>query len=106
MLGSAAFKKMRWTSLQSNVFRYFALGPGVQLVKESPDTGKQGQRATLLDEQLLLGMWIRIRWYSCQRICFLEIQASKANLVVNGLRDINGPMFVSLVEAELGSSNQ
>jgi uncharacterized protein YbjT (DUF2867 family) len=107
LLDSPAFEKLRWTSLQPNVFDTFALQPAVEFVKEerrkvaAPD----GPLRLLIAEDVPVGTVnpgdVGIL---AAKLLLLDdtLEYNKSRLEVNGPENITGKQVVELANAELG----
>lgn len=106
MLSTKPFEKLRWTSLQPNLFLPFALAPAVELVKGWRESGRQGTLSLLLTKDIPVGLVDPFEVGVLAGNLLLEKDSSqynKSKLVVNGPTDVSGQTIVDLVEEELGA---
>ncbi|PKS05577.1 hypothetical protein jhhlp_008095 [Lomentospora prolificans] len=105
LLSSPEFERLRWTSLQPNVFSTFYLSPAVELVKEFRKTGKQGPLRLVASEDAPVGIIdpSEVGIFAARLLVEDDISRhNKAKYVLNGPEDITGRQIVAMIEQEIG----
>ncbi|KAG4434411.1 hypothetical protein IFR05_010107 [Cadophora sp. M221] len=106
LLSSPEFSRLRWTSLQPNVFTSFILGPAAEFVKEFRKTGKQGPFRLVSSEDAPVGIVDAndVAVFAAQLLVEEDTtKHNKAKYVLNGPEDITGRQIVDLIEKEIGT---
>ncbi|KAL0474097.1 NAD(P)-binding protein [Neurospora intermedia] len=107
LLGSPAFQRLHWTSLQPNVFTSFCLAPAVELVKNYRRTGKLGTPlAIMASEDAPVGIIDADDVGVLAAHLLVERDSSahnRAKYVLNGPQDITGRQIVRMVEDLIGT---
>ncbi|KAF5695390.1 hypothetical protein FDENT_473 [Fusarium denticulatum] len=106
LLSSPEFEKLKWTSLQSNVFTQFWLGPAASLIKTFRETGKQEPLRLMASEDAAVGPIDsnEVGVFAAQLLATEDINPhNKAKYVLNGPEDITGRQIVDLVEEYIGT---
>ncbi|KAF5584215.1 uncharacterized protein FSUBG_12849 [Fusarium subglutinans] len=106
LLSSPEFEKLKWTSLQPNVFTQFWLGPAVGLIKTFRETGKQEPLRLMASEDAAVGPIDsnEVGVFAARLLATEDINShNKAKYVLNGPEDITGREIVDLVEEYIGT---
>ncbi|KAH6952329.1 hypothetical protein BKA56DRAFT_605774 [Ilyonectria sp. MPI-CAGE-AT-0026] len=106
LLSSPEFQRLRWTSLQPNVFTNFYLGPAVELVKEFRKTGKQQPLRLFAAEDAPVGIIDphEVGVFAARLLLEDDVTPHNgAKYVLNGPEDITGRQIVALVEQEIST---
>lgn len=106
MLESPEFDRLRWTSLQPNVFSQFALMSAAALINKFRDTGKQETLRLMASEDAAVGI-IDSNEVGILAAHLLLVQDvtphNKAKYVLNGPENITGRQIVAMVEDYIGT---
>ncbi|KAJ3953508.1 hypothetical protein N0V92_010027 [Colletotrichum tropicale] len=104
MLSSPEFHRLRWTSLQPNVFSPLYLYTAAELVKSFRKTGKQHALKLMASEDAAVGI-IDPFEVGCLAAHLLTAEDVKphhrAKYVLNGPEDVTGRQIVEMVEQSL-----
>ncbi|KAG7126823.1 hypothetical protein HYQ44_000543 [Verticillium longisporum] len=106
LLSSPEFKRLRWTSLQPNVFSSFHLQPAATLVNEFRKTGKQSPLKLTAAEDVPVGIIHAddVGEFAAHLLVEEDVAPHNgAKYVLNGPEDITGRQIVALVEQEIGT---
>ncbi|KAH7136722.1 hypothetical protein B0J13DRAFT_559953 [Dactylonectria estremocensis] len=106
LLSSPEFQRLKWTSLQPNVFTNFYLYPAAELVKEFRKTGKQQPLRLFAAEDAPVGIIDPHEVGVLAARLLVEDDVTPHNgakYVLNGPEDITGRQIVELVEQEIGT---
>ncbi|KAF5530645.1 hypothetical protein FMEXI_13420 [Fusarium mexicanum] len=106
LLSSPEFDKLKWTSLQPNVFTQFWMGPAAGLIKTFRETGKQEPLRLMASEDAAVGPIDsnEVGVFAARLLATEDISRySKAKYVLNGSEDITGRQIVDLVEKYIGT---
>ncbi|KAF5962299.1 putative NmrA-like family protein [Fusarium bulbicola] len=106
LVSSPEFEKLKWTSLQPNVFTQFWLGPAAGLIKTFRETGKQEPMRLMASEDAAMGPIDsnEVGVFAARLLAMENIDAhNKAKYVLNGPEDITGRQIVDLVEEYIGT---
>ncbi|KAF5700781.1 hypothetical protein FGLOB1_10573 [Fusarium globosum] len=106
LLSSPEFEKLKWTSLQPNVFIQFWLGPAASLIKTFRETGKQEALRLMASEDAAVGPVDsnEVGVFAAHLLATEDIDRyNKAKYVLNGPEDITGRQIVDLVEEYIGT---
>ncbi|KAF0324972.1 nmrA-like family protein [Colletotrichum asianum] len=106
MLSSPEFQRLRWTSLQPNIFSPLYLYPAAELVKSFRKTEKQHTLKLIASEDAAVGI-IDPFEVGCLAAHLLTAEDVKphdrAKYVLNGPEDVTGRQIVGMVEKSLGT---
>ncbi|KAF6826830.1 hypothetical protein CMUS01_09267 [Colletotrichum musicola] len=105
LLSSPEFLRLKWSSLQPNVFYPYVIGGAVELVKRVRGGGEQGTLRLMLDEDAPVGVVDASDVGSFAARLLLEEDASRHNgakYVLNGPEDLTGAKLVKMVEEYIG----
>lgn len=110
MLSAPEFDKLRWTSLQPNIFTSFHyLTPAAELIKEFRKTGKQTKLRLMAAEDAPVGAidpW-DVGVFAAHLLAEPDTSVhDRAKYVLNGPEDITGRDIVNMVEKEIGEKVQ
>ncbi|RKK16997.1 hypothetical protein BFJ66_g12768 [Fusarium oxysporum f. sp. cepae] len=106
LLSSPEFDRLKWTSLQPNVFTQFWLGPAAGLIKTFRETGKQETLRLMASEDAPVGIIDsnEVGVFAAHLLASEDVTPhSKAKYVMNGPEDITGRQIVGLVEEYIGT---
>ncbi|KAJ4129768.1 hypothetical protein NW768_006737 [Fusarium equiseti] len=106
LLSSPEFERLRWTSLQPNVFSQFCLASAAELIKNYRKTGKQDTLRLIVSEDAPLGMIDSndVGVFAAHLLATDDIAPHhKAKYVLNGPEDITGRQIVNMVEEGIGA---
>ncbi|KAJ4245049.1 hypothetical protein NW762_014259 [Fusarium torreyae] len=87
LLSSPEFERLRWTSLQPNIFSQLVLASAAELIKNFRRTGKQDTLRLISSEHAPIG----------------SIDSNDAKYVLNGPEDITGRQIVTMTEEYIGT---
>ncbi|CAG7560600.1 unnamed protein product [Fusarium equiseti] len=106
LLSSPEFERLRWTSLQSNVFTQFCLAPAAELIKNHRKSGKQDVLRLIVSEDAPLGMIDSndVGVFAAHLLTTEDITPhNKAKYILNGPEDITGRQIVKMIEERIGT---
>ncbi|RGP58934.1 putative nmralike family protein [Fusarium sporotrichioides] len=106
MLSSPEFERLRWTSLQPNVFTQFYLAPAAELIKNFRKTGKQDVLKLMASEDAPVGAVDsnEVGVFAAHLLIADDVVPhNKAKYVLNGPEDITGRQIVTMVEEYIGT---
>ncbi|KAI3571758.1 hypothetical protein IWW34DRAFT_894322 [Fusarium oxysporum f. sp. albedinis] len=106
LLSSPEFERLRWTSLQPNVFSQFYLSPAAELIKNLRQTGKQDILKLMASEGAPVGIIDSndVGVFAAHLLTADDVTPhNKAKYVLNGPEDITGRQIVTMVEEYIGS---
>ncbi|KAF5232123.1 hypothetical protein FANTH_13119 [Fusarium anthophilum] len=106
LLSSPEFEKLKWTSLQPNVFTQFWMGPAAGLIRTFRETGKQEPLKLMASEDAAVGIIDpnEVGVFAAHLLATEDINShNKAKYVLNGPEDITGRQIVDLVEEYIGT---
>nr|RBQ83608.1 hypothetical protein FVER53263_13283 [Fusarium verticillioides] len=106
LLSSPEFERLKWTSLQPNVFTQFWLGTAASFIKTFRDTGKQEPLRLMASEDAAIGPIDsnEVGVFAAHLLATEDFSLhNKAKYVLNGPEDITGRQIVDLVEEYIGT---
>ncbi|KAM0346002.1 hypothetical protein ACHAPU_006056 [Fusarium lateritium] len=106
LLSSPEFDRLKWTSLQPNVFSQFWLGPAASLIKKFRETGKQETLRLMAAEDAAVGIIDSndVGILAAHLLIAEDVMPhNKAKYVLNGPEDITGRQIVDLIEEYIGT---
>lgn len=106
LLSSPEFARLKWTSLQPNVFTSFIVAPAAELVKQFRATGKQAPlRLVVAEDAPIAPVEASEVGVLAAHLLLQEDVAphNGAKYVVNGPEDYTGRQIVDMVEREIGT---
>ncbi|KAI1045302.1 hypothetical protein LB505_013927 [Fusarium chuoi] len=106
LLSSPEFDKLKWTSLQPNVFTQFYLQSAVGLIKTFRATGKQDPLRLMPSEDAAVAPIDsnEVGLFAARLLASEDITLhNKAKYVLSGPEDITGRQLVDLVEEYIGT---
>ncbi|KAF4998963.1 hypothetical protein FGRMN_2762 [Fusarium graminum] len=106
LLSSPEFERLKWSSLQPNVFSQFWLTPAANLIKTFRETGKQETLRLMASEDAPIGIIDSndVGIFAAHLLVAEDVTPhNKAKYVLNGPEDINGRQIVQLVEEYIGT---
>ncbi|KAM0559996.1 hypothetical protein ACHAPJ_003951 [Fusarium lateritium] len=101
LLSSPEFERLRWTSLQPNVFSQFVLASAAEFIKNFRSTGKQDTLRLISSEDAPIGIIDSndVGIFAAHLLTTDDIAAHhKAKYVLNGPEDITGRQIVTMTE--------
>jgi uncharacterized protein YbjT (DUF2867 family) len=106
LLSSPEFERLRWTSLQPNIFSQFYLSPAAELIKIFRKTGKQDTLRLMASEDAPVGIIDSndVGVFAAHLLAADDvIPHNKAKYVLNGPEDITGRQIVTMIEKYIGT---
>ncbi|PQK09138.1 hypothetical protein BB8028_0001g12090 [Beauveria bassiana] len=106
LLSSPEFGRLRWTSLQPNIFTQLALMPAVALISKFRETGKQDTLRLLLSEDAPVGIIDSddVGILAAHLLVAEDVAPhNKAKYVLNGPENVSGRQIVAMAEEYLGT---
>lgn len=106
LLGTAEFERMKWTSLQPNVFSHMYLGTAAEFINHFRKTGEQGTLRLMASEDAPVGIVDsdEVGIFAAHLLASDDVaRHHKAKYVLNGPVDITGRQIVTLVEEHIGA---
>ena len=106
LLSSPEFERLRWTSLQPNVFSQLCLAPAAELIKNYRKTGKQDTLRLMMSEDAPLGMIDSndVGVFAAHLLAMEDTTPhNMAKYTLNGPEDINGRQIVDMIEERIGT---
>ncbi|KAJ3454779.1 hypothetical protein MRS44_013379 [Fusarium solani] len=106
LLSSPEFERLRWTSLQPNVFSQFYLSPAAELIKNFRKTGKQDTLRLMASEDAPVGIIDSndVGVFAAHLLTADDvIPHNKAKYVLNGPEDITGRQIITMIEEYIGT---
>ncbi|KAH7126149.1 hypothetical protein EDB81DRAFT_663377 [Dactylonectria macrodidyma] len=106
LLSSPEFQRLRWTSLQPNIFTNFYLHTAAEFVKEFRKTGQQHPLTLIASEDAPVGIIDPNEVGVLAAHLLIEDDVTphdRAKYVLNGPEDITGRQIVAMVEQETGT---
>lgn len=106
LLSSPEFGRLKWTSLQPNVFTQFYLESAVSLIKTFRATGEQGPLRVMASEDAAVAPIDsnEVGLFAARLLASEDvILHNKAKYVLSGPEDITGRQLVDLVEEYIGT---
>ncbi|KAM3521974.1 hypothetical protein NHJ13051_005922 [Beauveria bassiana] len=106
LLSSPEFGRLRWTSLQPNIFTQLALMPAVALISKIRETGKQDTLRLLLSEDAPVGIIDSddVGILAAHLLVAEDVAPhNKAKYVLNGPENISGRQIVAMAQEYLGT---
>ncbi|SPJ79228.1 probable NmrA-like family protein [Fusarium torulosum] len=106
MLSSPEFDRLKWTSLQPNVFTQFWLASAADLIKTFRETGKQDILRLMASEDAAVGVIDsnEVGVFAAHLLIAENITPhNKAKYVLNGPEDITGHQIISMIEEYIGT---
>ncbi|KAH0435650.1 NmrA-like family protein [Colletotrichum camelliae] len=106
MLSSPEFHRLRWTSLQPNVFSPLYLHTAAELVKSFRKTGKQHALKLIASEDAAVGIIdpFEVGCLAAHLLIAEDVKPyGRAKFVLNGPEDVTGRQIVEMVEQSLGT---
>ncbi|KAF4810896.1 hypothetical protein CGCSCA5_v010259 [Colletotrichum siamense] len=105
MLSSPEFQRLRWTSLQPNIFSPLYLYPAAELVKSFRKTGKLHALKLIASEDAAVGIIdpFEVGCLAAHLLTAEDVkQHDRAKYVLNGPEDVTGRQILEMVEQSLG----
>ncbi|KAI8206025.1 hypothetical protein K4K52_003492 [Colletotrichum sp. SAR 10_76] len=105
MLSSPEFQRLRWTSLQPNIFSPLYLYPAAELVKSFRQTGKQQPLKLIASEDAAVGIIdpFEVGCLAAHLLIGEDVKPhDRAKYVLNGPEDVTGRQIVEMIEQSLG----
>ncbi|CAI0647188.1 unnamed protein product [Colletotrichum noveboracense] len=106
MLSSPEFQRLRWTSLQPNIFSPLYLYPAAELVKSFRQTGKQQPLKLIASEDAAVGIIdpFEVGCLAAHLLIGEDVKPhDRAKYVLNGPEDVTGRQIVEMIEQSLGT---
>lgn len=106
LLNSPEFDRLRWTSLQPNIFSQFILMPAAALIKRIRETGEQETLRLLVSEDAAVGIIDSndVGIFAAHLLVAEDVTShNKAKYVLNGPENISGREIVSMTEEYIGT---
>jgi uncharacterized protein YbjT (DUF2867 family) len=106
MLSSPEFERLKWTSLQPNLFSQLWLNPAAELIKNFRKTGKQDTLRLLASPDAPVGIIHSddVGIFAAHLLTADDITIhDKAKYVLNGPEDITGRQIVTMTEEYIGT---
>lgn len=106
LLSSPEFDRLRWTSLQPNVFTQFALMSAAALIKKFRESGEQETLRLMASEDAAIGVIDShdVGIFAAHLLVAKDITThNKAKYVLNGPENISGSQIVALTEEYIGT---
>ncbi|KAF2015133.1 NAD(P)-binding protein [Aaosphaeria arxii CBS 175.79] len=105
MLSSPEFEKLKWTSLQPNVFTTMFLATAAQLIKQYRKDGTQDVLRTMASPDAPIGVIDPndVGTFAAHLLLQEDVtKHNKAKYVMNGPEDLTGNQIVQMVEEQIG----
>ncbi|KAI9163942.1 hypothetical protein HJFPF1_05576 [Paramyrothecium foliicola] len=106
MLSTPEFERLRWTSLQPNVFTQFWVANAAELIRSYRKTGKQPTLNLVASEDAPVGPIDsnEVGFLAAHLLLTGDVSRhNKAKYVLNGPEDITGRQIVGMVEEAIGT---
>jgi uncharacterized protein YbjT (DUF2867 family) len=106
LLSSPEFDRLRWTSLQPNIFTQFALMPAAAMIHKSRESGEQETLRLIFSEDAAVGVIDSndVGIFAAHLLVAEDVTAhNKAKYVLNGPENLSGRQIVALIEEYIGT---